>query len=377
MSTLVRRPSSWCLSWYCAPGCPKHANGGKQHFVSLRTKDRRLAEKYQKDKDAATEQHRARILLGLASSSTVTKNWTLAQFTEAYGDKVTTEQLVCPATWERAERCALRSLQAFRPAAYLRDLDATWIAAYQAFAKPRLSAYSWKSRRATLRGIGTRAVSWGWLAANPFNALSPITPARKLPKRLQQEQIPMVLAAIPNPLWRLVTLFFYATGVRLGELCRLRREHVRSQQGYLEIEINKEKKPKKIALTPEIRAILTQAAALSRSPYVFSRDGKPLHPEAVKTYYRWISKKVGFKVSPHRFRHSHGVHRVEAGDNLRTVADTLGHADIRTTANFYMDFDLPAQRLALSRLPIDELLTIDLPAKKSGQRPSKTVAGTP
>ena len=66
---------------------------------------------------------------------------------------------------------------------------------------------------------------------------------------------------------------------------------------------------------------------------------------------------------------------MEAGDNLKTVSDTLGHADIRTTANFYLDMDLPAQRAALSRLPIQQLVTVSqtapLPTKKTDQKKAK------
>lgn len=170
-----------------------------------------------------------------------------------------------------------------------------------------------------------------------------------------------------------MTVFFYATGVRMGELCRLKREHVRWQQGYLEIETNKENEPKVIALTPGIQKIIEQAHALDPSPYIFSRERQPLRESAMQTYYKWISKKVGFKASPHRFRHSHGVHRMEAGDNLRTVADTLGHADIRTTAGFYMDFNLTAQRATMELLPINSLLELPAPESQPGKRSIKTV----
>lgn len=372
MSSLIKRETGYCLSWYCAPGCPAHPGGARKHFVSLRTKDKRLAERYQKDKDLDLDKTHARVLLGLTSTTVATKQWTLKQFIQEYGDKVTREQLVSPVTWERSERYHLLTLLKFRPHAKLADVTEAWLAEYQAAVKSTVSPHSWKSRRGALRGVGKRAVSWGWLASNPFTSLATVNPKKKRPKRLQQEQLPIVVAAIPNPLWRLVTLFLYATGVRMGELCRLKREHVRPQQGYFEIETNKQNEPKVIALTPEIRAIIDEAHALDPSPYVFSRDKHPLHLEAVKNYYRWISKKVGFKVSPHRFRHSHGVHRMEAGDNLKAVSETLGHADIRTTANFYLDMNLSTQRVAMERLPIKSLMEIPTPPRQVGARSSST-----
>lgn len=358
MSTLYKRPSGWYLLWYCTTGCETHLDGPRRHCTSLRTKDGKQAAQYQKEFDASLADTKARLRLGLQPPARLTEPWTLLQWIDRYEQKVTDERIVSPATWDRSERWALHQVQQFRPAATLADLTADWMGEYERAEKHRLSPHTWNSRRATLRAIGNRCMAWGWLPDNPFRHLTRAKAKKKRPKRLLQEQLPIILAAIPNQFWRLVTLFFYATGVRRQELCDLPRAAVRRAQGYLEIESNKENEPKVIALTPAIDWIVTEAEKIAPSQYVFSRDGRPLHPEAVKNYYRWISKKVGFPVSPHRFRHSHGSHRMEAGDNLKTVSDTLGHADIRTTASFYLDISLDGQRAALSRLPIEQLLTL-------------------
>lgn len=161
-------------------------------------------------------------------------------------------------------------------------------------------------------------------------------------------------------------MFLYATGIRLGEFCRLKRAHIRWDQGYFEIERNKQNKPLLIALTPAIAQIIRTAQSLDQSVYVFSRDGKPIAYEAVKNYYRWISRKMGYPVSAHRFRHSHGSHRVEAGDNLKNIQDSLGHADIRTTSEFYLDVDLQARKAGMQRLPIESLLKLPTANSKQG-----------
>ena len=118
-----------------------------------------------------------------------------------------------------------------------------------------------------------------------------------------------------------------------------------------------------LQLAPAIESIIRQAHTLDASAYVFSKNGKPLAYSAAIMAFRRVSAKVGYPVSAHRFRHSHGTHRVEAGDNLKNIQDSLGHADIRTTTKFYVDLPLAAQRDGLQRLPIEDLLTIPAIAK--------------
>mgnify|MGYP000202073782 FL=1 len=167
-------------------------------------------------------------------------------------------------------------------------------------------------------------------------------------------------------------MFLYATGIRLSEALNLKHTAIRWQSGYIEVETNKENKPKLIALTPAIESIIRQAHALDASPFVFSKDGKPLAYSAAIMAFRRVSRKVGYPVSPHRFRHSHGIHRVEAGDNLKNVQEALGHADIRTTSEFYLDVDLPARKAGMQRLPIDDLLKIPTAKSRQGWAKGKT-----
>lgn len=73
-------------------------------------------------------------------------------------------------------------------------------------------------------------------------------------------------------------------------------------------------------------------------PLVFhSPNGTWLRTSIVRDYLRDACKKSGVQhISPHVLRHTHAVHLLEAGADVKYVADRLGHADTKITMNIYL-----------------------------------------
>lgn len=73
-------------------------------------------------------------------------------------------------------------------------------------------------------------------------------------------------------------------------------------------------------------------------PLVFrSPNGTWLRTSIVRDYLRDACKKSGVQhISPHVLRHSHAVHLLEAGADVKYVADRLGHTDTKITMNIYL-----------------------------------------
>lgn len=66
------------------------------------------------------------------------------------------------------------------------------------------------------------------------------------------------------------------------------------------------------------------------SYYVFInlKDFTPLKYTAVDRLFRWISKKIGFKITTHMLRHTHATELIKTGIDASLVQKRLGHSSI-------------------------------------------------
>lgn len=66
-------------------------------------------------------------------------------------------------------------------------------------------------------------------------------------------------------------------------------------------------------------------------------DGRWLRTNVVREYFKTVCKREELPIlSPHALRHTHAVHLIEAGANIKYVSERLGHASIKITADTYL-----------------------------------------
>jgi integrase len=84
---------------------------------------------------------------------------------------------------------------------------------------------------------------------------------------------------------------------------------------------------------------------------VFDHDGEPWNPNTFGTEFARRARR--FKLPPvrlHDLRHSYATLMLEAGVDLKTVSQALGHSTIRTTADTYAHVTPAMQQSAAERL---------------------------
>ena len=187
----------------------------------------------------------------------------------------------------------------------------------------------------------------GLAPEDPTEQLERPQQTRKLPRVLGGEDVEAMLAAVdttkPRGLRDAAVLeFFYATGVRVSELCGLRLRDVELGAGFVRVR----GKGQKERMVPVGRAALTRLERYLREARPAILKGRKSNVLFVTTWGGAFTRRAVAKlvkqyargaglgdtpVSPHKLRHAFATHLVEGGADLRAVQAMLGHADLATT----------------------------------------------
>lgn len=215
------------------------------------------------------------------------------------------------------------------------------------WAKPKdLKAYLWscppdaRTRngiRSAILAFGGYLEASGLVEANPAAALPRIPEKRDLPKALTEEQAKRILIVCKTrPLFARVlmsTLVF--TGMRHAEVRTLRWGMVDLDDGWLRF-TGKGSKERVIPIHDELWPLLRLWRKENPSDYVFPsprRQDRPVSSTGLHELVRDIGTTAGIaKLYPHLLRHTCATLLLEAGNDLRTIQEWLGHVNPQTTA---------------------------------------------
>ncbi len=226
--------------------------------------------------------------------------------------------------------------------------------------RQQLSRAAISLRFSALRTFCKYLVRHGLIAESPVKNLALPKRSRRLPQYLTKEQMLALLAAPAALLARqgvkpgpgrpfsavasardtAVLETIYSCGLRISELCGLRVEDVDGNEQLLRVR-GKGKKERLVPIgAPALRAIQEYWKQLRTVPTgampVFLAETKkvaPVRPLQLSRRLKHYLAQAGLDpgLTPHKLRHSYATHLLDAGADLRSVQELLGHAHLVTT----------------------------------------------
>ena len=168
-------------------------------------------------------------------------------------------------------------------------------------------------------------------------ALPSIKRPQKLPVVLSKQEMKKLLKAPARIMEKVMFALTYDTGMRIDELTSLLISDVDLDRGQIRICQSKNKKDRYVPMSSHaIRGVKKHITLNDPRDYLFEspkRKGMPISKTRIRTMLKEAVEKAGIKksVCVHTLRHTYATHQLEAGQNIMTVKETLGHGDIRTT----------------------------------------------
>lgn len=138
---------------------------------------------------------------------------------------------------------------------------------------------------------------------------------------------------------------FYSSGLRLSELVGLNLEQLDLPAGLVRV-LGKGNKARELPVGSKAHEALQAWLPLralanpSDSAVFIGQQGRRLGARAVQMRVRQAGvRELGQHLHPHMLRHSFASHMLESSQDLRSVQELLGHADIGTTQIYtHLDF---------------------------------------
>lgn len=190
---------------------------------------------------------------------------------------------------------------------------------------------------------------------NPAAGLRSPKIAKTLPRFLSVDQAFRVMEAPPKEEKRAKSLklrdqalleTLYGTGVRVGELAGMNLEHCDFSDAAVRV-LGKGSKERIVPLgkaalqalqtyLPERRGLLEKVKHGDRDALWLSRNGLRLSVRQVQNIVRRHGTHGAGRsdLHPHAMRHSCATHLLDAGADLRSIQELLGHSSLSTTQRY-------------------------------------------
>jgi site-specific recombinase XerD len=225
----------------------------------------------------------------------------------------------------------------------------------------RASASTCNNYLRHLKALFNCALEEDLIKINPFTKVKLITSHKKLNKTTNNADVTKAIKflreeeqdKLPGWFWIAVIKVLYYTGMRRKQLTKLCWKDINFDRRIIQLRAESSKNNREWEI-PLNHHILHELIFLKTSTWdkieadekikdyqVFNvtlfnsrYHGENMTEEQLSGFFRNLSKKLDFKLSPHRFRHHLASELVNKKEDVKLVQELLGHTNILTTYGY-------------------------------------------
>lgn len=189
------------------------------------------------------------------------------------------------------------------------------------------------------------------LPLRKFDTYIPFVPSK--------EEVWQFISTMPDLKQKTMVTVMYSSGLRIGEVCHLRYEHIKRKQKRIYIPRSKNRSDRYAILSQNALQMLTEYWYAYDKPtgWLFPKQfdsEKPIDTFYLSRHIHAHEDRLGWehRLTCHSFRHAFGTHLYENGTDLFTIKELLGHKSLMSTTIYV---HLAANGAGSVQSPFDEM----------------------
>ena len=163
-----------------------------------------------------------------------------------------------------------------------------------------------------------------------------------LPKVPTKAEVNSLIDSVYNPKHKAELALLYSSGIRVSELTRLKCGDIYHSRNCIYISRSKNRSDRYAVLSEKAYDLLatyirTFYPSAKKQDWLFpgQKPGSHIHQQSVyNTFKKWLSvlglSDLGYTL--HSLRHGFGLHLYEAGTDIMTIKEAMGHKSLSSTS---------------------------------------------
>lgn len=181
---------------------------------------------------------------------------------------------------------------------------------------------------------------------------------KKLPYVLSAREVLLILQSVRNQKHKAILYLTYSSGLRVGEVVRLRVQDIDPERQMIRVRQGKGRKDRMTLLSEQAHEIVKRYCDIEKPDHWLfpgQTPGSHLTERTVQKVFEQAVIASGIKkqVSIHTLRHSFATHLLENGIDIRYIQELLGHQSTRTTEIYT---HVSAKDVRRIKSPLDQMM---------------------